>query len=189
MNHRTRLIHRPHRARPPRAGTAAAIAAATVIAACGSNSPTSSRSRAQTNPSEAQAQQDVVNFARCMRSHGVSHFPDDLHVQSVPGLDPSAPAFRTAQTLCQHLLPVKTAPSASPSARTRAELLRLSTCLRAHGYPSMPDPKPDPPPSHSPQYGTLYGDGGYWIGIPKAIDAHGPVFLRTARACHATGIG
>ena len=149
---RTRIIRRPQRAWSPSARTAAAIAAATVIAACGSSSPSSSSSSSsggQTNPDQAQGQQDVLNFARCMRSHGVSEFPDDLNFQNVPGINPSSPAFKTAQTACQHLLPVKTAPRAAPSAQTHAKLLRLSNCLRAHGYPSMPDPKSDPPPPHS----------------------------------------
>jgi hypothetical protein len=189
MNDSARVIRRPPRAWPPAARTAAAIAATMVIAACGSSSPSSSSSGGQTNPNQAQAHQDVLNFARCMRSHRVSNFPDDLNYQNVPGINPSAPAFKTAQTACQHLLPVKTPPSAAPSAQTHARLVRLSNCLRARGYPSMPDPKPDPPPAHSSQYGTLYGEGDYWIGIPKAIDAHGAAFVRTARACHATGVG
>jgi hypothetical protein len=190
MKDRTRVIRRPKRAWPPKARRAAASAvAAAAIAACGSSSPSSSSAGGQTNPNQAQAQQDVLNFARCMRSHGVAKFPDDLNFQNVPGINPSSPAFKTAQTACQHLLPVKTSPSAAPSAQTHAKLLRLSNCLRAHGYPSMPDPKPDPPPSHSSQYNTLYGEGDYWIGIPKAIDAHAPAFVRTARACHATGVG
>jgi hypothetical protein len=46
-----------------------------------------------------------------------------------------------------------------------------------------------PPAMHSSQYGTLYGEGDYWIGIPKAIDAHGAAFVGTARACHAVGVG
>jgi hypothetical protein len=53
----------------------------------------------------------------------------------------------------------------------------------------MPNPRPDPAPSHSSQYDTLYGEGDYWIGIPKSIDAHGAAFVRTAQACHATGVG
>jgi hypothetical protein len=180
---------RPQRAWPPTARTAAAIAAATAIAACGSSSPSSSGSGGQTNPSQAQAQQEVLNFARCMRSHGVSSFPDDLDFHNDPGINPSSPAFKTAQMACQHLLPVKALPPAAPSAQTHAKLLRLANCLRAHGYPSIPDPKPNPPPTHSSQYGTLYGEGDYWIGIPDSIDAHGAAFARTARACGATGVG
>ena len=152
MNDQTRPIRRRQPAWPLTARTAAAIAAAAVIAACGSSSPgpsSSSSSGSQTNPNPAQAQQDVVNFARCMRSHGISQFPDDLNFENVPGINASSPAFKAAQTACQSLLPVKTSPPAAPSAQTDAKLLRLSNCLRAHGYPSMPDPKPDPPPSHS----------------------------------------
>jgi hypothetical protein len=190
MNHSTRITRQPRRALLPIARTAVAIVAAvTMIVACGSSSPSASNSAGQTNPNQAQAQQDVLNFARCMRSHRVSNFPDDLNFQNVPGINPSSPAFKAAQTACQHLLPIKTSQSAAPSAQTHAKLLRLSNCLRAHGYPSMPDPRPDPPPSHSSQYGALYGEGDYWIGIPKSIDAHGAAFLRAARACHATGVG
>lgn len=186
MNDSTSVTRRPRRGWPPTARTAAAIAAATAIAACGSSSPRSSSSGGQTNASQAQAQQAILNFARCMRSHRVSNFPDDLNFQNVPGINPSSPAFKTAQTACQHLLPVKTPPAAAPSAQTHAKLLRLSNCLRAHGYPSMPDPRPNPPPTHSSQYGTLYGEGDYWIGIPNSINAHSPAFVRTLRTCHAS---
>lgn len=193
MNDSTRATRRPRRAWPPMARTAAAIVAATAIAACGSNSHSSSSSGSRTDPNQAQAQRDTLNFARCMRSHGVSNFPDDLNFQNVPGINPSSPAFKTAQTACQHLLPVKTPPPAAPSARTRARLLRLANCLRAHGYPSIPDPRTNPPPSpgspEADRYGTLYGEGDYWIGIPNSIDAHGAAFVRTARACGATGVG
>jgi hypothetical protein len=192
-NQRIRVIPQPPRAWLATARTVAAIAAVTAIAACGSSSPGSSSSHGRTDPNQDQAQQDILNFARCMRSHGVSSFPDDLNFQNVPGINPSSPAFRTAQAACQHLLPVKTPPAAAPSARTYAKLMRLSNCLRTHGYPSMPDPRPNPPPSPgSPQanaYGALYGEGDYWIGIPNSIDPHGAAFGRTARACGATGVG
>ena len=152
-----------------------------------SSSPSSG---GQTNPNQAQAQQDTLNFARCMRSHGVSNFPDDLNFQNVPGINPSSPAFKTAQTACQRLLPVKTSPPAAPSAQTHAKLLRLSNCLRTHWSPTMPDPKPNPPPqgrsTEANAYGALFGEGDYWIGIPKAVDAHGAAFIRALHACHAS---
>jgi hypothetical protein len=186
-NDSTHAIHWPRRKWAATARTVAAIAAATAIAACGSSS---SSSGGQTNPNEAQAQQDTVNFARCMRSHGVSNFPDNLDFQNVPGINSSSPAFETAQTACQHLLPVKRPPRTAPSAQTHATLLRLSNCLRAHGYPSMPDPRPDPPPTAgSPEanrYGSLFGDGDYWIGIPNTINAHGAAFIHALHTCHAS---
>lgn len=168
----------------------ALAAAATGLAGCGSNSASAG---GRTNPDPARAHQDALSFARCMRSHGVPNFPDDLNVRNVPGIDPNAPAFKAAQSACQPLLPVKAPRPAAPSAGTHAKLIRLSECLRTHGYPSIPDPRPNPPPTGgSPEanrYGTLYGDGDYWIGIPSSIDAHGAAFVRTARACGATGVG
>jgi hypothetical protein len=181
MNDSTRVKRRPRRAWPPTARTAAAIAAAaTMIAACGSSSPGSG---GQTNASQAQAQQEVLNFARCMRSHGISNFPDDLNFQNVPGINPSSPAFKTAQTACQHLLPVKRPPSGPPSAGAYTRLLHWAKCMRAHGIPSLPDPKPDPPPSQSGLYGTLMGGGGYWVGIPISTNAHSPAFIHLATVC------
>lgn len=174
------------------AGALLALAAVGAIAGCGSGSSGSSSSGPRTNPTQAQAQQDTLDFARCMRSHGVSSFPDDLNFQNVPGINPASPSFRTAQAACQRLLPVKAPPPTAPSAQTHARLVRLSNCLRAHGYPTIPDPRPNPPPpggSSANQYGTLYGEGDYWIGIPMSIDAHGAAFVRTARACGATGVG
>ncbi len=178
---------RPAGALMPR--PAAAIAAAIAIAACGAGS---SRTGGQTNASQLQAQRDSLDFARCMRSRGIASFPDDLDFHNVPGINPSSPAFTAAQNACRHLLPVKVPPSAAPSVQIHEKLLLLANCLRAHGYSSIPDPKPDPPPqAGSPEanrYRTLYGDGDYWIGIPSSIDAHGAAFVRTARACGATGV-
>jgi hypothetical protein len=186
MNDAARVTPRPSRR------SLAALAASALIAACGSsspNSPSASSIRGGTNADQAQAQQDTLNFARCMRSHGVSNFPDDLNFRNVPGINPDSPAFKSAQTACQHLLPVKAPRPAAPSAQTHAKLVRLANCLRAHGYPTIPDPRPNPPPSQSSLYGTLYGEGDYWIGIPNSIDAHGSAFVRTAKACGATGVG
>jgi len=177
-------------------GTAAlaALAAATVIAACGSNSPSSSGSsdRSGSNPSQTQAQQEGLNFARCMRSHGVSSFPDPTPSGggfnlSAPGINSSSPAFKAAQTACKDLLPVKHVQSEPPSAQAYARLLHWAKCMREHGMSGLPDPKPDPPPAPgSPGtagIGTLMGDGGYWVGIPATVDAHSPAFVRLSTAC------
>ena len=184
MNARSRLVRRCRRA----SSFIALVAAGTVsiaIAACGSGSAGVS--------SASSASGSAFSFARCMRSHGVSNFPDSLDVRDVPGVNPSSRAFEAAQTACQNLLPVKAAPSAAPSARTRARLVRLANCLRMHGYPTLPDPHPDPPPApgsaEASAYHTLYGEGDYWIGIPKTIDAHGAAFVHAAIGCGATGVG
>lgn len=174
--------------------TLAALAAATVIAACGSHSPSSAGSSGSSgsNPSQAQAQQEGLSFARCMRSHRVPSFPDPTpngggFNLSAPGISSSSPAFEAAQTACKDLLPVKHVQSEPPSARAYARLLHWAKCMREHGISGLPDPKPDPPPAPgSPGtagIGTLMGDGGYWVGIPAAVDAHSPAFARLSTAC------
>jgi len=165
-----------------------------VIAACGSNSPSSSGSSGSSgsNPSQAQAQQEGLSFARCMRSHRVSSFPDPTpngggFNVSAPGINSSSPAFKAAQTTCQDLLPVKHVHSEPPSAQAYARLLHWAKRMREHGISGLLDPRPDPPPAPgSPGtngIGTLMGDGGYWVGIPATVDAHSPAFVRLSTAC------
>ncbi len=178
----------------------AMILVSMVIAACGSSSPSSSSSLGSSGPnsSQTQLQQETLNFARCMRSHGVPTFRDPApngggFDVSTPGINPSSPAFETAQTACKQLLPVKRPVSGPPSAHAYARLVHWAKCMRAHGISGLPDPKPDPPPSpDSPEanpYGTLMGDGGYWVGIPRSTDAHSPAFMHLSTVCGESPTG
>jgi len=73
---------------------------------------------APTPAQQAQAQAQALAFSKCMRSHGVTNFPDpqfgsggairiSLHAGpgSSGGLDPSSPIFGKAQKTCGSLLP------------------------------------------------------------------------------------
>jgi hypothetical protein len=58
---------------------------------------------------QAQMKAGNLRYARCMRAHGISSFPDpnsqgQLQIQAQPGsaLDPSNPQFRAANKACQH---------------------------------------------------------------------------------------
>ena len=145
MNDTTTVTHRPRRASPPIARIAAAIAAATAIAACGSTSLGSSSSGGQANLNQAQAQQDTLNFARCMRSHEVSNFPDDLNFQNVPGINPSSPAFKNAQTS----LPTPAASKEpSPGRAVRADAREAASALELPARTWIPGharPEAQPP--------------------------------------------
>lgn len=81
---------------------------------------------------EQQAQQrrakelpELLRFSQCMRGHGVPDFPDlGSSGQSPPpgggaALDPNTPQFKTAEAVCQHLLPpgAKISVNASGSAQ------------------------------------------------------------------------
>lgn len=65
----------------------------------------------QPQESEQQQQQDtaqLLNFAKCMRAHGITNFPDPgghgLNLQG-SGLDPHSPQFQAAQHACRQFLP------------------------------------------------------------------------------------
>jgi hypothetical protein len=108
-------------------------------------------------------------FAGCMRSHGLPSYPDpqistsggEVKVRISPGgLDPSAPAFSSADRACHHLLPDGGAPSPG-GAQQHAQGLKFATCMRAHGVPNFPDPDRDGaftlPPTINPQAPQVQG--------------------------------
>jgi len=61
-------------------------------------------------PTPAQNQRalaEELKFARCMRDHGVSNYPDPTiaRVLHLLGVDVNSPQYLNAQTVCQSLLP------------------------------------------------------------------------------------
>lgn len=139
------------RPRVKRSITAAAvILAGAVIAACGSGSPSgnaSSPDRSGSDSSQTQPKQEALNFARCMRSHGLSNFPDPAPNSggfnlNIAGINPGSPAFKAAQTACRQLLPVKRPPSGPPSPQAYTRLVHWANCMRAHGISTFPTPGP-----------------------------------------------
>ncbi|HZO77423.1 MAG TPA: hypothetical protein VFB39_05215 [Solirubrobacteraceae bacterium] len=157
-----------------------AIACAVAAAGCGS-SATPHRPSADAG----------LKFADCMRSHGVSNFPDPSHgggIQIPNGVNPSSPAFQAAQNACSKLLPGG-GPGAGPASETRKlTMLKLARCMRAHGVTSFPDPtssRPSAPPSGG---GIAFGGGGWFIAVPQSL-IQSPGFKQAAATCHFPGFG
>ena len=128
-----------------RTTTAASVLVALVLTAgCGgSNSP------GATGHGQNQMTKGLA-YARCMRSHGVSDFPDPtavsgggvgFQINGGPGsdLDPNNPTYRAAHQACQSLLP---GGDQSPplSAKRLAAEVTWAHCMRSHGLPGFPDP-------------------------------------------------
>ncbi len=152
---------------------AAAIVAATVIAGCGSKSPSSSNSGGHSTQTQVQeGQQDMVRFADCMRSHGVPNFPDPGTRAFKNAFETKSPAFQSAYAACQHLQPGGGPPNQSP-ARSQAQitaLLAFATCLRSHGFPSFPDP-------------TSSGQLTHEMLANAGLNLQQPAVLRAADTC------
>jgi hypothetical protein len=58
---------------------------------------------------QAQIVAGALKFARCMRSHGITDFPDPnaqggFEIKGGGDLNPSSPQYKSAQTACHHYL-------------------------------------------------------------------------------------
>ena len=155
---------------------AAATTAALVIAACGSSSPSQPSASRPGGHTYAQTVQDDVNFARCMRSHGVPSFPNPTSPYALKNWAISSaaqsPADQPAETDCQRLLPGGGLPNQS-EAHSQAQtiaFLAFSRCMRSHGFPSFPDP-------------TTSGELTPQMLANAGVNLHQPAVLRAGDAC------
>ncbi len=105
--------------------------------------------RPSANPSPVSSedrQQQAVDFAKCMRAHGINM--DDpsttgggMQIKIPQGT--SREKVATAQAACKHFLPNGgNPPSLSPEQMEKAR--RYAQCMRDHGV-NMPDPDPNNP--------------------------------------------
>jgi hypothetical protein len=157
----------------------AILAAALPLAACGSSSSSNSGTNAASTASNPNNNKALA-FAQCMRSHGVSNFPDpsgghlDLQIQRTPnstsvnGVEVNAPAFKSAMQACKADLPNGGKP-APPSASQRAAALQFAQCMRSHGVSNFPDPQ--------------ISGGHVLIQGQTPIDTNSPAFKAAQQAC------
>jgi hypothetical protein len=176
----------------------APIAAASVLAlaACGASgqAPSAPSGHAPSTPSGHAAgvssrSAPLLAYARCMRSHGVSRFPDpgpsgfDLNGSAI---NPFSPAFRTAQDTCNKLLPGG-GPPLQASRQQKRRLDAISQCMRTHGVPDFPDPTTTAPTSlASIQRDYSLAEriaGNLFLLIPNTINPNAPAFKRAAGTC------
>lgn len=132
----------------------ALIAMVVLISACGSSAPaqTGAGSGGGRANSTAVAHEKAVRFAECIRSNGVSEFPDpDASGQFAYGipsysspLNPSSAAWHKAIGACKSLEPAGFMPT-SFTPKQLAARLKFAQCIRANGVPSFPDPTPHGP--------------------------------------------
>jgi hypothetical protein len=130
----------------------ALVALIGLISACGSSAPAVSGAGGAAGNDTAANAHKAVKFADCMRSNGVSRFPDPgpsgrLTVDAVANgssLDTSSPAFKRAVSTCRHLEPAGFMGS-KRSFQQQQAALRFAQCIRADGVPDFPDPLPNGP--------------------------------------------
>jgi hypothetical protein len=124
----------------------APIAMVVLISACGSGAPAGSGSSGG-GDATATAHEKAVKFAECIRSNGVSEFPDpDASGQfgyGIPSysspLNPSSAEWQKAIGACKTLEPPRFIPTHFTPQQMSARL-KFAQCVRANGVPDFPDP-------------------------------------------------
>lgn len=117
---------------------------------------------------------DGAKYSACMRKHGVTNFPDPngqgvITIHSGMGIDPGSPAFTSARSICEKLLPNGGQPTPAQRAQRQQQLLAFSACMRAHGIKDFPDPD----------------NGGLQVQVHPGsdLDPNNPNFQKAQQAC------
>ncbi|HEV2362190.1 MAG TPA: hypothetical protein VGS21_10850 [Acidimicrobiales bacterium] len=170
-------------------GTIAVVAVALVLGGCSSSGSGNSVAslpgqgnggHTTAQLTQAQSDQDMVEFTRCLRSHGVDE-PDPAHVPGHSGLSVQipqpGPGTNAALAACNHFLaPINQMKQAGANAQLAAELpalTRYAQCMRAHDI-SMLDPNPE---------GAL--NLGNVPGITNDFGRYSPQFRAADGACRS----
>jgi hypothetical protein len=87
---------------------------------------------------------DALEFAHCMRSHGVGDFPDPQNPGgfsdlALARLDTTTSRYISANNTCQRQLPNDGQPTPSELQASVINGLKFARCMRAHGL-KFPDP-------------------------------------------------
>ena len=163
--------HWPRRARP--AAVITVMAAAVLLAAACSGSPSSTGSGAPNAGGSANSQ--AVAYSRCVRSHGVPGFPDPASNGQIPkeavirALSRLSDSRAMAATnACANLNP---AGQGGPTlaAQEQQDYLRAAACMRSHGITNFPDP--------------TFPGGRVNLSIPSSIDTKSRQFIEAERTC------
>jgi hypothetical protein len=118
-----------------------------VASLSGANKPTTTTSAGPANKGDAQ--NAALEFARCMRQHGID-MPDPKisgnritqEFKASPGSKgPDDPKFKAAQQACNKYLPSGGQPP-KLNPQERQQLVAFARCMREHGI-DVPDPGPD----------------------------------------------
>ena len=122
----------PHKRNRPAAVVPAVLAGLLAIAGCATGHPSAA---ASPTPN---AQDAMLVWVRCMRSHGVQ-VPEDPNATGFPKPPGGAAALQAAEDACRAVAPPKLQNGNDTAAQDR--MLAAARCLRAHGL-DVPDPQP-----------------------------------------------
>ncbi|MGH3431165.1 MAG: hypothetical protein ACRDQZ_26955 [Mycobacteriales bacterium] len=176
------------------AAIVATVGLATLAAACG-GAPESHVAQLGTTATQSSptstgsaSRPSAVTYSTCMRSRGVSKFPDPDSSGQIPKvglqeLGVSSSQFQTAQTACQHLLSNSGQSSQAQVQTVMNALTRFARCVRSHGVSNWPDPLAESDPGQP-------GTPGFPRNMP-GVDQNSPIVRTAMNQCQhlLAGIG
>jgi hypothetical protein len=191
------------RAWPQRAGVlAVAVGIVLLVAACGGSSPASAGSSSASAGSSSSTggsssttvgsagpggssntggstlgQQDLA-FAQCMRSDGVTDFPDPSsngQFGAISSQLEETPHFAAGFNACKHLLP---AGGEIKAQQDQAQLLKFAQCMHAHGVPTYPESNSNVNP-----YSVLAPNTAVNALKVAGVNPNSPVVQAAVQAC------
>ncbi|GAA4598701.1 hypothetical protein BJY16_002809 [Actinoplanes octamycinicus] len=114
-----------------------------------------------------------VKFARCMREHGMTWFPDPVEGRQTLKMPQNVKPedFQAAQQACKQWAPDRVA-GRKPSAEDMEKLRQMSKCMRENGVPNFPDPS---------------AEGGIGLDSRMGIDPESPTFKAAEKKCEQYG--
>jgi hypothetical protein len=93
-------------------------------------------------------------------------------------MHPFAPSFKAAQANWRRLLRGRGPGAGHLIAQAKAQMLKISQCMRQHGISDFPDPTLSPP-SGPAGYGAIIDRGGVVLAIPDTINPASSAFKQT----------
>jgi hypothetical protein len=181
----------PARRRALRAPVALPAALAAVVlalsaAACGSSAP----SGGSGHKARSAHVSGALAFARCMRSHGVQHWPDpgarggvDKSKLTTQQLGVSASVIHAADKACQRLTPQSSQSAEAQNQEMMNAMWKFARCVRADGVTHWPDPLAESDPGQP-------GTPGFPRSMP-GVDQNAPQVKAALKKCQhlMAGIG
>jgi hypothetical protein len=148
------------------------------VASLSGHNAAASDTASSSQQNSARFDQDFVDFARCLRQHGVNE-PDPFHRPGHSGLTVEiptpSPATRPALAACNHFLAavqaMKAAHARSELAQWLPSLVRYAACMRSHDIPML-----DPGPQGQLNLGNV-------PGITSDFGRYSPQFRAADHAC------
>ena len=133
----------------PLAALAMVALISVISAGCGSNASSETGTANSTGTAsssgsggnkKATDRDKAVQFAECIRAHGVSDFPDpNAKNQFEYGVSVSPAVWKQATTACKDLQPPGTL-SGKRTPKQQSASLRFAQCIRDNGVKDFPDP-------------------------------------------------